>query len=77
MIADRQRIPELQRDVLDGEVNPPVLAIAGQRFRFIFKGMRKRGSVGKSASAAPVGWGLVPSCLQNLVVVQFLAYPVL
>jgi hypothetical protein len=37
IIADRRRIPELQGNVLEVEVDPPGLAIPGQEFRFVYK----------------------------------------
>jgi hypothetical protein len=63
IIADRQRIPELQRDVLDGEVNPPVLANRWTEISFHLQGMRKRGSLGNQLQRPQLGgaW-ILPVC---------------
>lgn len=54
IIADRKRIPELQPNVLEVEVNPAGLAISGQEFRLVYKVWGRRVKVkGKHVEALP------------------------
>ena len=54
IIADRKRIPELQPNVLEVEVNPAGLAIPGQEFRFVYKVWGRRVNViGEHVEAVP------------------------
>ena len=54
IIADRRRIPELQPNVLQVNVDPPGLAVPGQEFRFVYKVWgRKVKVVGNHVEAVP------------------------
>ena len=54
IIADRQRISELQPNVVQVEVKPPGLAVVGQEFCFVYKiwGMKVK-VVGEHVEVVP------------------------